>query len=215
MDRARRGTPRSHRTGHAGDAPEIDHYEVIWNSIHGILNDFQALEESHRRGNSSSSSSSSIDCGNSLQTEINSMRSLLIRLRQISCAIYDQEHNKDWYDIVQDIDLILNGNYTQNNKQQNVNGLNHTKLMETAIVGKSTNRVKFNSGSHLMDNSNLSRVVNQDNVAISKQNNNIHENGKSSNSSDNTNKNTTTTKPNILDHALHPPATPGIPRENK
>ena len=64
------------------------------------------------------------------------MRSLLIRLRQISCAIYDQEHKQDWYDIVQDIDLILNGNYTQNNKQQSVNGANHTKLMETAIVGK-------------------------------------------------------------------------------
>ena len=47
-----------------------------------------------------------------LQTDINSMRSLLIRLRQISCAIYDQEHKQDWYDIVQDIDLILNGNYT-------------------------------------------------------------------------------------------------------
>lgn len=109
---------------YAGDAPEIDHYEVVWNSIHEIMNEFQSLQEIGKDIGKRSSSCNIYNnpkCKN-LQHDIDNLRSLLIRLRQISCAIYDQEHKEEWYDIVQDIDLVLSENDIEaNDDNENIN----------------------------------------------------------------------------------------------
>ena len=42
-----------------------------------------------------------------VEKRLSKLRLLLIRLRQICCAIYDQEHKKEWRDIMEDIDSVL------------------------------------------------------------------------------------------------------------
>ena len=80
---------------YAGDAPEIDHHEVIWNSIHGIFNDLENLEDiDMNRNKLNSSNFANDDALKIVEKRLSKLRLLLIRLRQICCAIYDQEHKK-------------------------------------------------------------------------------------------------------------------------
>ena len=69
---------------------------------------------------------------------------MIIRLRQVSCAIFDQEHKKDWYDIVQDIDNILTDDSDSCDSKKVGGGCNNNDGMEPVPKKKINNTAGMN-----------------------------------------------------------------------
>ena len=126
---------------YAGDAPEIDHYEVIWNSIHGIFNDLENLEDIDMNRNKLNSNNLANDGALKIvEKRLSKLRLLLIRLRQICCAIYDQEHKKEWRDIMEDIDSVLcrgeNSKYSSDESGSSLRESHSEKITRNVVNAK-------------------------------------------------------------------------------
>ena len=73
-----------------------------------FFNDLENLEDiDMNRNKLNSSNLANDDALKIVEKRLSKLRLLLIRLRQICCAIYDQEHKKEWRDIMEDIDSVL------------------------------------------------------------------------------------------------------------
>ena len=126
---------------YAGDAPEIDHHEVIWNSIHGIFNDLEHLEGIYLNRNKSNNSNLANDSAlKMVEKRLSKLRLLLIRLRQICCAIYDQEHKNEWRDIMEDIDSVLcrgeNSKYSSDESGSSLRESHSEKITRNVVNAK-------------------------------------------------------------------------------